>query len=283
MTRPLRIEYPGALYHVMSRGNAHQDIYLDDKDRRIFLKNLENCIETHHLICHAYCLMNNHYHLLLETPDGNLSKAMRNINGIYTQGFNRRHGRVGHILQGRYKAYLIEKETYLLEITRYIVLNPVRAGLVGQPHLWRWSSYRATSGVSKAPRWLHTDWVLKFFSTHRGFAQKLYRQFVKDTDAGNPYESLKEGVILGSPQFVSWIWEKTNGSENMKDIPRTERVVGRPTLDELFDGVKNLEERNAAIQLARNRCGYLISEISNHLNLDPSTVGKIACGKYHNE
>lgn len=282
MARPLRVEYPGALYHVMSRGNAHQDIFLDDIDRRAFLKNLGNCVETHNLLCHAYCLMGNHYHLLLETLDGNLSAAMRDINGIYTQKFNYRHKRVGHVLQGRYKAFVIEKDIYFLEVARYIVLNPVVSGLVNHPRLWRWSNYNATAGVLVAPKWLQTNWTLGLFFRKRKQARNKYQEFVKGgIGLPSPYDDLKEGIILGSPQFVSWIWEKTNGSEDIKEIPRTERVVGRPTLDELFDDVKSLKDRDDAIHFARKRCGYLISEIASHLSLDSSTVGKIARGRYH--
>ena len=167
MVRPLRIEYPGALYHAMSRGNAYQDIFHDDRDRQSFLKNLEHCTELHNLICHAYCLMDNHYHLLIETPDGNLSKAMRDINGNYTQKFNARHKRVGHLLQGRYKAYLVEKDLYLLEVARYIVNNPVEAKLVQYPQDWKWSSYKATAGFVKAPDWLEVDFALGLFLKQR--------------------------------------------------------------------------------------------------------------------
>src|SRR4030042_5793823 len=129
MARPLRIEFPGAVYHVTSRGNARQTIFIDDEDRGGFLDLLSIVVERFNWICHAYCLMGNHYHLLIETPDGNLSKGMRELNGIYTQHFNRRHGRVGHVFQGRFKAILVEKDSYLLELCRYIVLNPVRAGI----------------------------------------------------------------------------------------------------------------------------------------------------------
>ncbi|MBU4452912.1 transposase, partial [Patescibacteria group bacterium] len=164
MARPLRIEFPGALYHVMSRGNARQDIYTDDNDRREFLKNLEHCIKFHNLICHAYCLMGNHYHLLVETPDGNLSQAMRDINGNYTQKFHYLHNRVGHLLQGRYKAFVIEKEAYFLAVARYIVLNPVRDKLVEHPKLWKWSNYNATAGHNRGPVWLDVDTTLDLFS-----------------------------------------------------------------------------------------------------------------------
>ena len=124
MARPLRIEYPGALYHVTSRGNAREDIFFDEKDRQRFLATLAHVIRDYHWICYAYCQMTNHYHLLIETPEANLSRGMRQLNGVYTQALNRRHGRVGHIFQGRFKALLVEKDGYLLELCRYIVLNP---------------------------------------------------------------------------------------------------------------------------------------------------------------
>ncbi len=282
MVRPLRVEYPSALYHVMSRGNASQDIFIDDLDRKNFLFVLAEAIKTHNLICHAYCLMDNHYHLSLETPEGNLSRAMQDINAIYTQKFNQKYQRAGHVLQGRYQAHVIEKETYLLEVVRYIVLNPVRAHLVDHPRLWRWSNYNATAGHLKSPDWLENQSTLQLFGRKKMDAQKKYRTFVKEGIGGkSPYDDLEEGIILGSPQFVHEIWEKTNGSEEMKDLPRRDRVVGRPTLEEVFENVKNLEERNDAICLARLRCGYLISEIARYLHLHGSTVGKIARGTYN--
>ncbi|MFH1142435.1 MAG: transposase, partial [Candidatus Uhrbacteria bacterium] len=149
MARPLRIEFPGATYHVTSRGNARNDIFLSDNDRHQFLKTLSETIERYNWLCHSYCLMGNHYHILIETPEGNLAKGMRQLNGVYTQAFNKINQRVGHIFQGRYKAFLIEKEPYLLEVIRYIVLNPVRALLVNDPKNWKWSSYCAFAGITK--------------------------------------------------------------------------------------------------------------------------------------
>jgi len=279
MARPLRIEYADALYHVMSRGNAFQDIFLDDTDRKIFLKNLKHCIELYNLVCHSYCLMDNHYHLLIETPDGNLSKAMRDINGNYTQAFNAKHQRVGHVLQGRYKAYVIEKEPYLLEVARYIVNNPVKAKMVQTPGAWKWSSYQATAGLIVSPTWLDVEWTLGLFSTDKLIARKYFQKFVEEgVDVDSPYKDLKEGIILGSPQFISWIWEKTVGSEENKEIPRTERIIGRPTLDEIFDDTMSKEERNKAIVFARYRCGYLTTEISKKVGLDRAVVGRISRG-----
>lgn len=277
MVRPLRIEYPNALYHVMSRGNAYQDIFLNDQDRQAFLKNLAHCIEQHNLLCHAYCLMGNHYHLLLETPDANLSKAMRDINGNYTQMFNKRHDRSGHVLQGRYKAYLIEKEIYLLEVVRYIVNNPVVARMVQDPKHWKWSSYRSTVGLSRRPKWLETDFTMSLFSNDTSDAQRKYEIFVRTgSNRESPYEDVKGDIILGSPQFIDWIWEtQTNGSEGMKETPRSQRVVGRPALEDIFERDMTKEERDKAMYFARVRCGYLTTEIAEHVGIDRSTVGKI--------
>lgn len=141
---------------------------------------LSQTIERFNRRCHAYCLMINRYHLLLETPDGNFSKGMRQLNGVYTQYVNRTHGRVGHLFQGRFKAILVEKERYLLELARYVVLNPVRSGLAVKPEDWPWSSYRSSVGLEAVPSCLDTDWLLHAFSDQRQQAQAQYRRFVAD-------------------------------------------------------------------------------------------------------
>jgi len=146
MSRPLRIEFPGAFYHVTSRGNERKAIFYSDGDRLIFSDVLADVCRRFNWIVHAYCQMDNHYHLLVETPDGNLSKGMRHLNGVYTQRFNRKQNRIGHVFQGRYKAILVDKDSYLLELARYIVLNPVRARMLRSAEDWPWSSYRATAG-----------------------------------------------------------------------------------------------------------------------------------------
>jgi putative transposase len=147
MARPLRIEYPGALYHVTSRGNAGQKIFWTDKDRRYFIELLAYIIERFRWVCYAYCLMDNHYHLVIETREANLSKGMRQLNGIYTQKYNWKHHRTGHVFQGRYKAIIVDRDAYLLEVCRYVVLNPVRAHAVEKIEDWKWSSYRATASL----------------------------------------------------------------------------------------------------------------------------------------
>jgi len=149
MARPLRIEFPGALYHITSRGNARQTIFFDEEDFTDFLTVLGQVAKRYHLLLHSYCLMHNHYHLLIETPEGNLARGMRQLNGIYTQHANQRHQRVGHLLQGRYRSILVDKENYLLELSRYIALNPVRANLVEDPKDWPWSAYPQLIGFNQ--------------------------------------------------------------------------------------------------------------------------------------
>lgn len=140
MVRPLRLEFDGALYHVTSRGDRREDIYEDNHDRKIFLLLFAEVCDRYNWVCHAYCLMSNHYHLLIETPDGNLSKGMRQLNGVYSQRYNAKHGLVGHVFQGRYHAVLVDKDAYLKELVRYVVLNPVRAAMVQSVEQWRWSN-----------------------------------------------------------------------------------------------------------------------------------------------
>jgi putative transposase len=164
LARPLRIEFAGALYHLTARGNARQDIFEDDDDRQMFLESLARVCGRHRWLCHAYCLMSNHYHLLVETGSPTLSKSMKYLNGVYTQYYNRKHARVGHLFQGRFKGILVEKDAYLFELSRYVVLNPVRARMVRLAKHWPWSSYRATAGLALSPECLTTDWILGGFA-----------------------------------------------------------------------------------------------------------------------
>jgi putative transposase len=167
MARPLRIERSGGLYHVTSRGDRGEDTYLDATDREAWLDLLGHACERFNWVCHAYCQMTNHYHVVTDTPDGNLAKGMRQLNRVYTHRVNRRHGRVGHVFQDRYKAILVEKDSYLLVLARYAVLNPVRAGMVKTPGAWPRSSYRATVGRVEPPVWLEVDWALGQFGARR--------------------------------------------------------------------------------------------------------------------
>jgi REP element-mobilizing transposase RayT len=178
MARPLRIAVAGGLYHLITRGNAREHIYLDDLDREIFLDRLAHSVERYGWLCHAYCLMDNHYHLLVETPQPNLSIGMRQLNGLYAQTFNSRHDRCGHVFQARFRSIFVEKDSHLLSCCRYLVLNPVRAGVCEHPEQYRWSSYRATAGTAGREEFLTTDWLLRLFAPTRKLAQHGYSAFV---------------------------------------------------------------------------------------------------------
>ena len=209
MARPLRIEFDGALYHIMARGNARADIFLCEEDRQAFLDNLERVCGRSDWRVWAWCQMTNHYHLLIETLRPTLSKGMREINGVYTQAFNSRHGRVGHVLQGRYKAVLVQRETHLLELSRYVVLNPVDAGMTETAGDWPWSSYRAVMGKASAPDWLAVDETLHMFHAHRGPARRAFARFVADgVNAEDPFDQAPRAGYLGDERFVEAMLEK---------------------------------------------------------------------------
>ncbi|WP_243373474.1 transposase [Geotalea sp. SG265] len=279
MARPLRIEYPGAVYHVTSRGNARADIYTGDADRGLFLKILGQVVRRFNWVCHAYCLMDNHYHLLVETPEGNLSAGMRQLNGVYTQAFNRECSRDGHIFKGRFKAILVEKESHLLELCRYVVLNPIRAHMVDAPEKYRWSSYLATIGKVPKEPCLTTAWVLSNFSGTASSAMRLYKSFVHDGIGldESPWERLAGQIVLGTEQFIERIRGRFDNQETLPEIPRVQRNVGRPALVELFnDHMRtNKGERNVAIALAHGTHGYTLKEIAEELGLHYTTISKV--------
>lgn len=277
MARPLRIEYSGAVYHITSRGNARKKIYSDDQDRENFLGVLGTILKRYNWLCHAYCLMDNHYHLLIETPDANLSIGMRQLNGVYTQLYNRSHGRPGHIFQGRYKAILVDKDNYLLELCRYVVLNPVRAKLVELPEHWKWSSYTATAGLKRAPEYLSVDWILGVFGTNRKTAQNQYRKFVKEgINRKSPWGELQGQILLGENSFVEKFKDLLRDKEAIKEIPRQQRYAFRPNLKEVFkkQGSGGKKGRNYGIYDAHIKYGYSLKEIADYLGIHYTTVSK---------
>jgi len=280
MARPLRIEYPGAVYHITSRGNAGNDIFLCDEDRIFFLDLFAEVVKRYNWICHSYCLMGNHYHLLIETADGNLSLGMRHLNGVYTQKHNWRHGKTGHVFQGRYKAIIVDKDSYLLELCRYVVLNPVRAGMVIKQGEWKWSSYRATAGFRSAPWFLSTDFILSLFSENRAEAQILYRKFVRQgIKAGSPWSEVKGQVFLGRQGFIDKQKEYLSDREKVKEIPRLQRYLNRPELSELFPENSGRDERNQAIFAAHVNHGYKMNEIASYLGVHYTTISKAMNGQ----
>ena len=231
MTRPLRIQYPGAYYHITSRGNERRNIFRGTGDRNQFLSYLKSAYLRYGAVIHVYCLMDNHYHLLLETPIGNLSQIMRHINGAYTNYFNIRHKRSGHLLQGRYNSFLVEADSYAGELSRYIHLNPVRAGIVDMPERFRWSSHRCYLGKRKRPEWLAEDFILSYFDNDNGNARQKYDEFVKagiNVEGESPLEETVASTILGSDNFIESIKDK------YLDKKKRDRIV--PALTELLTG-----------------------------------------------
>ena len=272
MARPLRIEFEGALYHVMARGNARADIFLDDEDHHAFIENLGRVCKRFSWRVWAWCLMSNHYHLLVETLRPTLSKGMREINGIYTQSFNRRHGRVGHILQGRYKAVLVEKETHLLELSRYVVLNPVQAGMTETAGDWPWSSYSAVMGKSPAPDWMAIDDTLRQFHAKRGAARRAYARFVAEgLNADDPYHQMDRSGFLGSESFIEGIVDRFDHDSISVEIPKKLRPV--KSLERI---AREAADRDEAITEAYSTGAYTLTEIARHFGIHQSTASRIA-------
>ena len=284
MARPLRLEFPGAVYHLTSRGNAKEDIFRDDADRAVFLQIMGSTMLRFGWLLYAYCLMGNHYHLLAETPAPNLSRGMRNLNGLYTQRFNRRHVRVGHLFQGRFKAILVERESYLLELVRYIALNPVRAAFVSSPGAWHWSSYKVNAGFEQAPPWLCTAPIHARFGEDRDKAAAHYREFVRaGIGLRSPWSQLRGQVLLGTEQFAATMQPMLTSEATSTEVPRTDRFAARAPLDALLPLGKMADraQRDAAIVDAYSRHGYTFAEIARHAGLHYSTVSRIAQRPVH--
>ena len=290
MARPLRIEYSGAYYHLTSRGNERKAIFRDDQDREKFLGLLERAVEEFHLRLHCYALMNNHYHLLLETPKGGLNRALRYLNGVYTQSFNRRHHRVGHLLQGRYKAILVDKESYLLELSRYVHLNPWRLKNSQDPFRYRWSSLSAYVGRATPPNWLTVSEVLSNFGST---GKTRYKEFITDgmrRGIKTPWDDVKGQAVIGSKDFVEEVATKHLAGRQQERGEETglREVVGiRPevVLSEVarYFGIKNEEiqrreqrytdARYVATLLLRRCCLMSLREIGEKVGLHYSAVG----------
>ena len=271
MARPLRIEFPGALYHVTSRGDRREDIYLSDDDREDWLMVLERVCSRFNWVVHAYCQMTNHYHLLVETVDGNLSQGMRQLNGQYTQRFNRRHQVVGHLFQGRYKAILVQKDSYLLELSRYVVLNPLRARMVEKLEDWHWSSYLATVGLSACPEWLDRDGLLKQFAKGRKAAIARYQAFVfEGKGLSSPLENTRHQLLLGDDTFVEE-FSTTHKTEALSEVSIAQRRSLAPSLETLQ---QRYEHRNEAMARAYLSGAYTMKEIGQHFGVHYMTVSR---------
>jgi REP element-mobilizing transposase RayT len=272
MARPIRIEFEGALYHVTSRGDRREAIYEDDADRARFLEVLGEVASAFNWVVHAYCLMSNHYHLLIETPDANLSKGMRQLNGVFTQYSNRRHRRTGHLFQGRYKAILVDADSYLLELSRYVVLNPVRARMVADAGDWPWSSYGAMVGAQEVPGWLAIEGLLSAFASTRSVARRRYMRFVAAGVGADPiWKHLNRQVYLGSDDFVQRMQEMAGDVDEI-NVPRTHRRPPPPSLEEITAAHP---DRDAAMVVAHRTGEYSYAEIARHFGVHFTTVGRV--------
>ena len=291
MARPLRLQFEGAVYHVMARGHERSAIFRDAEDRSKFLALLEQVATEEKWILHSYCLLGNHYHLLIETPEGALARGMRDLNGRYAQWFNWRHDRRGHVFEGRYRAAVVEKQTHLMELHRYIVLNPVRARLAERPGDWRWSSYRATAGLEKPPAWLETDWTLSQFAVRRSAAREAFQRFVSAGKvAGKEIDALEKAAYLGGRDFLKRMQDLVGGREKDEEIPlRYRKASTRIDLAEIRRQVarewgvpeKGLhrrrggDDKKAAIYLARKLTRLPGREIGREFGVKPARVSNV--------
>jgi putative transposase len=275
MSRPLRLELSGGLYHVTSRGDGREDIYLSDADRLAWLEVFGQVCKRFNWVCHAWCQMSNHYHLLIETPEANLSKGMRQLNGVYTQRFNRAHARVGHVFQGRYKAILVERDSYLLELARYVVLNPLRARMVRRLENWPWSSYLATCGQTPVPEWLHIDWILAQFGRQRASAIRKYVEFVHEgARLPSVWTQLQGQIYLGSEDFMKKMQAQIEKKAAPEEIPRAQRRV----LSQSLTDFEARYPRNEAMALAYLSGQYTMLAIAAHFGVHYSTVSRMVRG-----
>jgi len=287
MGRQLRIEYPGAHYHVTSRGNERKDVFKSQKDREQFLRYLESAVSRYDAVIHAYCLMSNHYHLLLETPAGNLSKIMQHINGAYTNYFNVKRKRSGHLFQGRYKAIVIEADEYAQQLSRYIHLNPVRSNMVAKPEEYRWSSYSEYIGIRKSPEWLLTSFILDNFGKGEECFRN-YRKFVEellDRAYESPFGRVVASTILGSENFVSELTEKhVDGRQRDRELSAARKLMTKPSLQAILEAVKDISSKrrvtkNAGIYLCHKYSGAGLKEIGEKFGIKESAVSQ-ASGRF---
>jgi putative transposase len=292
MVRQLRLAFPGALYHITSRGNLRGDIFFENSDKARFLDILSRTKKRYGYLLHAYVFMDNHYHLIVETPQANIAQIMQNINTSYTIYVNTKYNRRGHLFQGRYTSIIVEKDSYLLELSRYIHLNPVRAHLVESPEHYLWSSCSDYCGLSRDVTVDVSD-ILSFFSKDRREAMKKYREFVsasKGTHMSNPFSELQAGFILGSTSYVQQIQEVLKGLKENNELPALrrvrrefsqkdiiEKVAEYYTVDkvELIRRRKACKERNIAIYVTKIMSGAKNNEVGQQFNIKGAAVSVV--------
>lgn len=263
VARPLRIDVPGGIAHVTARGNNRSAIFRAAEHRDRLVATLELVVERYGWICHAYVVMDNHYHLLVETPLPNLSLGMRQLNGRYAQWFNRRHSRIGHVFGGRFKSIAVARDEHFLEAARYIVLNPLRTAQPQRFADWRWSSYAPTAGLVSCPRFLTIDGILSRFDSQRAVARRRYTEFAAAGVDASLHERLIGEIYLGDEEFIRQLMPDAPVAE----VPRVQWQPLRPSLDVLC-GV------DAGLLVAYKTYGYRLREIGDHLGVSPATVSR---------
>jgi putative transposase len=261
MSRLHRIELAGGLYHVTSRGDRREDIYLSDDDRSAWLDILRAVCRRFQWSCHGWCRTNNHFRAVIETPAGTLSQGMRQLNGVYTQYVNRTHDRVGHAFQGRFKAILVERDAYLLELARYVVLNPVRARMVKRPEQWGCSSYRAMIGAADRSTSLHTDWIVGQFAARRSRAGENYAEFVwAGGGLSSIWDNLRNQIFLGGDAFIERLQERAPKDTDLGEIPRIKRRQAAKPLS-VYEAAGQAD-RDVAIATAFRSCDYTMKQLA---------------------
>ena len=284
MARPLRVEYSGAVYHVINRGNAGENLYRNSRDREKFLSYLERAVERFSIKVHAYCLMSNHFHILMETLHPNLSKSVQWINVSYAVYFNRKYKRNGHLFQGRFKSVLVDADSYLKQLSRYIHLNPVRAGIVDRPTDYDWSSYTAFIGKRIAPEWLETHWLLSQFGRKRKEAHANYKDFVETVDAKkleNPQKELTGGFILGTPDFTRWVKESFLADRtDDKEIPQLRQLKPAIKVEMVVEAVRVEFNQDEEFLLNKGRKRNIARDTAIYLARDLTGESGKALGEY---
>ncbi|HXW06883.1 MAG TPA: transposase [Vicinamibacterales bacterium] len=271
MARPLRIQQPDTIYHVMARGNARMRVFCDDDEHARFLDQLGDVLADYCLACHSYCLMPNHYHLLVETTEPNLSDAMRALNGEYAQWWNRRHARVGHVWQGRFKAQVLQDPASVLAVCRYIVLNPVRSRLVDRPSDWPWSSHRAMSGECRGLAFLIVDRIRQQLGGSRAY-QAFVGELVDVDDVVG--RSIRDDLrVIGDREFTAGF--RVFGEQaDRTEVPERDRLLGRRLLAEVLRAPDPGEERDRQILHAHRAERYRLCEIADFLGVHYSTISR---------
>lgn len=286
MARPLRIEYHDAWYHVMNRGRRGEDIFSDDQDYIMFTDLLKETSEIWNVRIAAYCLMPNHYHMLIQTPEANISRSMRHLNGVYTQRYNSRHRCDGQLFRGRYKSILIGTDSYLLQAVRYIHRNPLQAGLVQNLEAYKWSSHIGYLSIARKWDWLNKNYMLSLLSKNRKDWLRHYRKWVsvdEDDEVSKKIGGVKWPMSLGPQAFIDRIKEKYGSGKINKEIPSSRELLPgkKRIIDEVsrFYGVKSTdmikkqrgkrnEARNAAIYLTRKLRLDTYREIGEQYGID---------------